>query len=98
MWKVRSPPMTSSRNTHQQTSMHSRCPGVVAIASIVFVFCMLPPGALAQTPGVSSTEIKVGSCSVIDGPARQLGVETILGATAYFNHVNEEGGIRGRKL
>lgn len=52
----------------------------------------------AQAPGVSANEIKIGSCSALDGPARQLGIETVLGATAYFDYVNDQGGINGRKL
>jgi len=53
---------------------------------------------MAQTPGVSANEIRIGSCSALDGPARQLGIETIMGATAYFDYVNEQGGVNGRKL
>ena len=54
--------------------------------------------AAAQVPGVSSTEITIGSCSALDGPARQLGLQTVLGATTYFNYLNEHGGVNGRKL
>jgi len=54
--------------------------------------------AFGQTPGVSATEIKIGSCSALDGPARQLGLQTVLGATAYFNYTNDHGGVNGRKL
>jgi branched-chain amino acid transport system substrate-binding protein len=52
----------------------------------------------SQAPGVSAGEIKIGSCSALDGPARQLGLETVLGATTYFDYVNEQGGVSGKKL
>ncbi|HEU5232555.1 MAG TPA: ABC transporter substrate-binding protein [Terriglobales bacterium] len=52
----------------------------------------------AQAPGITSSEVKIGSCSALDGPARQLGLETVLGATAYFDYINDQGGVNGRKL
>src|ERR1700726_5261934 len=51
-----------------------------------------------STPGVSENEILIGSCSALEGPSHFLGVETVTGAKAYFNLINEEGGINGRKL
>jgi len=50
------------------------------------------------TPGVTENEILIGSCSALEGPSHFLGVETVTGAKAYFNLVNEEGGVNGRKL
>jgi branched-chain amino acid transport system substrate-binding protein len=49
-------------------------------------------------PGVTENEILIGSCSALEGPSHFLGVETVTGAKAYFNLINEEGGINGRKL
>jgi branched-chain amino acid transport system substrate-binding protein len=55
--------------------------------------------AFGQTaPGVTENEILIGSCSALEGPSRFLGVETVTGAKAYFNLINEEGGVNGRKL
>jgi len=50
------------------------------------------------TPGVTENEILIGSCSALEGPSHFLGVETVTGAKAYFNLINEEGGVNGRKL
>jgi branched-chain amino acid transport system substrate-binding protein len=50
------------------------------------------------TPGVTENEILIGSCSALEGPSHFLGVETVSGAKAYFNFINEEGGVNGRKL
>src|ERR1700737_3889389 len=61
------------------------------------------PGAASiargqTTPGVTDSEIVIGSCSALEGPSHTLGVQTVAGAKAYFSMVNEEGGVRGRKL
>jgi ABC-type branched-subunit amino acid transport system substrate-binding protein len=57
-----------------------------------------PVLSTAQTTGIGANEIKIGSCSALDGPARQLGIETVLGATTYFDYINDQGGVNGRKL
>ena len=56
--------------------------------------------ALAQKkydPGASDTEIKIGNTMAYSGPAS---VYSVFGKTyqAYFNKVNAEGGINGRKI
>jgi branched-chain amino acid transport system substrate-binding protein len=56
--------------------------------------------ALAQKkydPGASDTEIKIGNINPYSGPASAYG---IIGKTlaAYFDKVNAEGGINGRKI
>lgn len=52
----------------------------------------------AQTPGVTDQEISIGSCAALEGPSSFLGRETVLGAKAYFEMVNKEGGVHGRKI
>ena len=48
-------------------------------------------------PGASDTEIKIGNIMPYSGPASSYGV---IGKTeaAYFNKINAEGGINGRKI
>src|SRR5580704_17073572 len=48
-------------------------------------------------PGASDTEIKIGNTNPYSGPASAYGT---IGKTiaAYFNKVNAEGGINGRKI
>ena len=65
------------------------------VLATIFTFAAT---SAAQAPGVASGEVKIGSCSALDGPARQLGLETVLGATAYFDYINDQGGVNGRKL
>ena len=53
--------------------------------------------AIAQTPGVTATEIKVGNTNPYSGPASAYG--TIGKAiAAYLKKVNDEGGVNGRKI
>ncbi len=55
-------------------------------------------GSNAQTPGVTDKEVLIGSCAALEGPSSFLGRETVNGAETYFQMVNEEGGVNGRKL
>ena len=64
----------------------------------VLVGILLAAPAIAQEVGVTSKEVKLASCSALDGPARVLGLETVTGATAYLNYVNDGGGVNGRKV
>ena len=51
-----------------------------------------------KVPGVTDSTILIGSCSALDGPARFLGTQTVLGATAYLHLVNDKGGVHGRRV
>ena len=55
-------------------------------------------GARAEdAPGVTATEIKIGQTMPFSGPASSYG--TIARAeAAYFQMINEQGGVNGRKL
>ena len=48
--------------------------------------------------GVSENKIMLGQAAVFSGPAAQLGIQMRNGIKAYFDYVNERGGIHGRKL
>jgi branched-chain amino acid transport system substrate-binding protein len=53
--------------------------------------------AMAQTPGVTATEIKVGNINPYSGPASAYGtIGKAIGA--YLKMVNDQGGINGRKI
>ncbi len=49
-------------------------------------------------PGVTPTEILFGSSCALTGHASFLGTQTIHGAMSYINHINEKGGIHGRRI
>src|SRR6516225_9697587 len=69
-----------------------------ALAAVAFTFAS--HAALEQKrydTGANDTEIKIGNIMPYSGPASAYGV---IGKTeeAYFNKINAEGGINGRKI
>ncbi len=63
---------------------------------ILFIAALLAQPAFAQ--GVSHDKILLGQAAVFSGPAAQLGIQMRNGIKAYFDYVNEKGGVHGRKL
>src|ERR1700704_6658946 len=73
---------------------------IAALATAVVTFAATSGDALAQKKydtGATDTEIKIGNIMPYSGPASAYGV---IGKTeeAYFNKINAEGGINGRKI
>ena len=70
--------------------------GFLLTLSLALGLALTAP-AVAQTPGVTATEIKVGNTNPYSGPASAYGtIGKAIGA--YFKKVNDEGGINGRKI
>ncbi|PWJ96640.1 amino acid/amide ABC transporter substrate-binding protein (HAAT family) [Oceanotoga teriensis] len=61
----------------------------MAVLLIVFAFAEV---------GVTDTEIKIGSFQALSGPIASIGQPMTKGMQAYFNWVNDNGGINGRKI
>jgi branched-chain amino acid transport system substrate-binding protein len=55
-------------------------------------------GALAQSQGVSKTEILVGSIQDLSGPLAGFGKAVRQGMLLRVEEINEQGGIHGRKI
>jgi branched-chain amino acid transport system substrate-binding protein len=73
---------------------------LAALSAALTILAATSSGALAQKkydPGATDTEIKIGNIMPYSGPASAYG---IIGKTqaAYFNKINAEGGINGRKI
>jgi branched-chain amino acid transport system substrate-binding protein len=71
-----------------------------AFSAALAIVAASSSGALAQKKydvGATDTEIKIGNIMPYSGPASAYGV---IGKTeqAYFNKINAEGGINGRKI
>jgi branched-chain amino acid transport system substrate-binding protein len=70
-----------------------------ALVALALTALAAAPAAAQQKydPGASDTEIKIGNTMPYSGPASAYGV---IGKTeaAYFNKINAEGGINGRKI
>lgn len=74
-----------------------RLPASSVLIALLFAIA-IPFASAQQTPGVTADSILIGSCSALDGPARFLGNQTVLGASAYLHSVNDQGGVHGRKV
>ncbi len=54
--------------------------------------------ATASAPGITATQILIGSHQPLTGPAAPGYSEIAPGANAYFQYVNAHGGVYGRKI
>nr|WP_321512818.1 ABC transporter substrate-binding protein [uncultured Pseudodesulfovibrio sp.] len=52
----------------------------------------------SMSPGVTDTQIVLGSSLALTGHAGYLGTQTLRGAEAYIRHVNDNGGVHGRSI
>jgi ABC-type branched-subunit amino acid transport system substrate-binding protein len=69
------------------------------IRTLLTVFAVMSTGlASAQVPGVTAKSILLGQSAAFSGPAAQLGIQMNLGTKAYFDSVNAQGGVYGRKI
>ncbi|MGE4291539.1 MAG: ABC transporter substrate-binding protein [Desulfovibrio sp.] len=57
-----------------------------------------PGDAVAQSQGVTDSEIVLGSSLALTGHAGYLGTQTLRGAQAYLRGINEQGGVYGRRI
>jgi branched-chain amino acid transport system substrate-binding protein len=67
-----------------------------SFAALAALLAAVP--AIAQNaPGVSATEIKIGQTMPYSGPVTAFGTLG-KGEVAYFNMINDQGGVNGRKI
>lgn len=69
------------------------------ISMALFALLTTAPSVLAQdkVPGVTDTEVMIGTSTPLSGPAAAWGT-TALGMEAWAKHVNDQGGVHGRKI
>jgi branched-chain amino acid transport system substrate-binding protein len=65
-----------------------------ALLSILILFCVF----IADQVSAQSKEVLVGMSNALSGNAEALGRGMKEGATAYFNKINSEGGVAGKKI
>jgi ABC-type branched-subunit amino acid transport system substrate-binding protein len=73
---------------------------LAVLSATTVILAATNTGALAQKkydPGATDTEIKIGNIMPYSGPASAYGVQGKI-EQAYFNKINDEGGINGRKI
>lgn len=68
----------------------------IVYCMLLLAVCCFKP-AIAES-GVTDSEIIVGTSVSASGPLGPLGAGIRDGAAAYFDHVNKQGGVAGRKI
>ena len=58
----------------------------------------LPASRSRREAVTQDGEILLGVSAAFSGPSRGLGTELYRGAMAYFSHVNDNGGVNGRRI
>src|SRR5437762_12143649 len=71
---------------------------ILRLALGLAIGCAAAAPQLAAAQGVTADKILLGQAAVFSGPAAQLGIQMRNGIKAYFDYVNERGGVHGRKL
>ena len=71
--------------------------GLTIVATAIFFSASAADAQKKYDPGATDTEIKIGNIMPYSGPASSYGVIGKVEA-AYFNKINAEGGINGRKI
>lgn len=66
------------------------------IAAIALV--LAPIAGWSGDAGVSPNEIRIGTSAVLTGPLGSQTREYVVGSQLYFDHVNKQGGVLGRKI
>ena len=69
----------------------------IVVRALLQSAALLPMLAAAES-GVTSDRILLGQSVALTGPAAELGIQMRNGAKAYFDHVNAQGGVHGRKI
>jgi len=71
---------------------------LISFRAVLIVLVAATAHAAQNTAGVTDSSIRIGSCSALSGPASFLGIQTQVGALAYFHVVNSQGGVYGRTV
>ena len=68
------------------------------ILALTGLFATVNPATAMGAPGVTGNTILLGESAAFSGPAAKLGEAMREGATAYFNEINQQGGVYGRQI
>jgi branched-chain amino acid transport system substrate-binding protein len=71
--------------------------GWIGTLSMVLLLGIVFSTQAATVPGVTDTEVTVGMTTPLSGPAALWGT-TALGAKAWADYINDQGGVHGRKI
>ena len=77
--------------------MNSRIKKSIVAFAVMGVLSMVGTASADETTGLTDTTIKVGVMGPFTGNASSYS-KTQIGLMAYFKHINDQGGINGRKF
>ena len=83
---------------NQMTTAMSRIAIGCAVALLAACGQSTSTANTASAPGITASEIKIGSTQPLTGPAAPGYSEIAPAANAYFQYVNAHGGVFGRKI
>lgn len=69
-----------------------------SLPNILIAFTMALASAAQGETGVTDQRVLLGQSAAFSGPAAQLGIQMHAGAKAYFDYINEQGGVHGRQI
>ncbi len=67
---------------------------IMFVMTLGLIGCSGPAGS----PGITENEILIGNVQDLSGPMKELGKIIPAGSNLYFDHVNNNGGVHGRKI
>ncbi|MFT7618885.1 MAG: branched-chain amino acid transport system substrate-binding protein [Planctomycetota bacterium] len=85
-------------NQRQSVCWSSTCAFFACVAAIFLTNACSGESDTESTPGVSKSEILIGSSCPLTGHAEFLGTQYTRGSLALFKKVNREGGVHGREI
>lgn len=68
------------------------------ILTLLFIGSLFLTGLLVAEPGITADKVVIGSFQALSGPIAFIGTPMRKGMDAYFNWVNSQGGVNGRKI
>jgi branched-chain amino acid transport system substrate-binding protein len=70
----------------------------ICLSVSVLIFLLIAPSYAEKERGVTKDLIKIGVIIDITGPTSNIGVVMVEGYRNYIQHINDTGGIQGRKI
>ena len=71
---------------------------LMTIIISITMFSAIGCGVVAESPGVTENEILIGNVQDLSGPMKELGKILPAGSNLYFDYINDNGGVHGRKI
>ncbi|SDX61070.1 amino acid/amide ABC transporter substrate-binding protein, HAAT family (TC 3.A.1.4.-) [Collimonas sp. OK242] len=85
------------RKWHMRPQRHLLSSVFSFVLPLIIGVCSPLSASFAES-GVTDQKIVLGQSAAFSGPAAQLGIQMNAGAKAYFDSVNEQGGVYGRRI